>query len=206
MKNKHTLLLSLILTPCFASAAGNDIYKYKDEKGNIIYTDKMPINVKNAGVLSKKTGVVKNLSELEEYEKYQNLTPEEQDKIQKQIEAEAQQIKKDEVILKKYSTVEELEKLKEYELGQLQRAISNDNNILEGLNSQKDVIAKSTKNNKKNTNQELEKIEENIRKIQLNKEKNEKMLSEREQMFKSDKERLMKFLNYKNKEKSTSDK
>ncbi len=206
MKNKHALLLSLILTPCFASAAGNDIYKYKDEKGNIIYTDKMPINVKNAGVLSKKTGVVKNLSELEEYEKYQNLTPEEQDKIQKQIEAEAQQIKKDEVILKKYSTVEELEKLKEYELGQLQRAISNDNNILEGLNSQKDVIAKSTKNNKKNTNQELEKIEENIRKIQLNKEKNEKMLSEREQMFKSDKERLMKFLNYKNKEKSTSDK
>ncbi len=206
MKNKHTLLLSLILTPCFASAAGNDIYKYKDEKGNIIYTDKMPINVKNAGVLSKKTGVVKNLSELEEYEKYQNLTPQEQDKIQKQIEAEAQQIKKDEVILKKYSTVEELEKLKEYELGQLQRAISNDNNILEGLNSQKDVIAKSTKNNKKNTNQELEKIEENIRKIQLNKEKNEKMLSEREQMFKSDKERLMKFLNYKNKEKSTSDK
>ncbi len=192
--------------PAISFALGNDIYKYKDEKGNIVYTDKMPINIKNAGILSKKTGVVKNLAELEQYEQYQNLTPEEQNKIQKQIEAEAQEIKKDEIILKKYSTVEELERLKEYELGQLQRAITNDNNILDGLNSQRDSLSKNNKNSKKNNGQELEKIEENIRKIQLNKEKNEKMLSEREQMFKNDKERLMKFLSYKNKEKTTSDK
>lgn len=206
MKKTKLTLITLICMPAISFALGNDIYKHKDEKGNIIYTDKMPINIKNAGILSKKTGVVKNLAELEQYEQYQNLTPEEQNKIQKQIEAEAQEIKKDEIILKKYSTVEELERLKEYELGQLQRAITNDNNILDGLNSQRDSLSKNNKNSKKNNGQELEKIEENIRKIQLNKEKNEKMLSEREQMFKNDKERLMKFLSYKNKEKTTSDK
>ncbi len=206
MKKTKLTLITLICMPAISFALGNDIYKYKDEKGNIVYTDKMPINIKNAGILSKKTGVVKNLAELEQYEQYQNLTPEEQNKIQKQIEAEAQEIKKDEIILKKYSTVEELERLKEYELGQLQRAITNDNNILDGLNSQRDSLSKNNKNSKKNNGQELEKIEENIRKIQLNKEKNEKMLSEREQMFKNDKERLMKFLSYKNKEKTTSDK
>lgn len=192
--------------PNIVLAAGSDIYKYKDEKGSIIYTDKMPINIKNAGILSKKTGVVKNLAELEQYEQYQSLTPEEKEKIQNQIQAEAEQMKKDEVILKKYSTIEELEKLRNYEVGQLQRAISNDNNILEGLNSQKESISKTNKNSKKTNTQELEKLDENIRKIQLNKEKNEKMLAEREQMFNADKERLTKFLNYKNKEKVTSDK
>lgn len=204
MKNKKLTLITLLFMPSLILAAGNDIYKYKDENGNIIYTDKMPVNIKNAGILSKKTGVVKNLAELEQYEQYQNLTPEEQNKIQKQIEAEAQEIKKDEVILKKYSTIEELERLKEYELGQLQRAIANDKNILEGLIIQKENLAKNSKNSKKNNSQELEKIEENIKKIELNKDKNEKMLSEREQMFKNDKERLLKFLNFKNKEKTTS--
>ncbi len=206
MKKTKLTLLTLSLIPTIVLAAGSDIYKYKDEKGNIIYTDKMPINIKNAGILSKKTGVVKNLAELEQYEQYQSLTPEEKEKIQNQIQAEAEQIKKDEVILKKYSTIEELEKLRDYEVGQLQRAITNDSNILEGLNSQKESIAKSNKNSKKNNTQELEKLDENIRKIQLNKEKNEKMLADREQMFNSDRERLTKFLNYKNKEKITSDK
>ncbi len=206
MKKIKITLLTLFLMPNIVLAAGSDIYKYKDEKGNIIYTDKMPINIKNAGILSKKTGVVKNLAELEQYEQYQSLTPEEKEKIQNQIQAEAEQIKKDEVILKKYSTIEELEKLRDYEVGQLQRAIANDNNILEGLNSQKESVAKTNKNSKKNNSQELEKLDENIRKIQLNKEKNEKMLAEREQMFNTDKERLTKFLNYKNKEKVTSDK
>jgi Domain of unknown function (DUF4124) len=206
MKKIKITLLTLFLMPNIVLAAGSDIYKYKDEKGNIIYTDKMPINIKNAGILSKKTGVVKNLTELEQYEQYQSLTPEEKEKIQNQIQAEAEQMKKDEVILKKYSTIEELEKLRNYEVGQLQRAISNDNNILEGLNSQKESISKTNKNSKKTNTQELEKLDENIRKIQLNKEKNEKMLAEREQMFNADKERLTKFLNYKNKEKVTSDK
>ena len=206
MKKIKITLLTLSLMPNIVLAAGSDIYKYKDEKGSIIYTDKMPINIKNAGILSKKTGVVKNLAELEQYEQYQSLTPEEKEKIQNQIQAEAEQMKKDEVILKKYSTIEELEKLRNYEVGQLQRAISNDNNILEGLNSQKESISKTNKNSKKTNTQELEKLDENIRKIQLNKEKNEKMLAEREQMFNADKERLTKFLNYKNKEKVTSDK
>lgn len=204
--NKKNLILAIIISPNFLFAANNDIYKYKDEYGNVIYTDKAPKNIKNAGILSKKTGIVKNISDIEDYEKYQNLTIEEKQKIKEKIEQESLQIKKDEIILKKYSTVEELEKLREYELGQIQRAINNDKNIIEGLQNQKNTILNQNKNIKnKNSIQDIEKIEENLKNIQINKEKNEKMLKKREALFKEDKERLLNFLNLKKTEKINAD-
>ncbi len=199
----------LILTPLFLSfnvfAQSGEIYKTTDKQGNVYYTDKIPRGEKDVNVLSKKTGIVKSLSELESFNNAQKLNPTELSEIEKVKLQEEEQIRKDQNLINTYSNVEELEKIKSYELDQIKRAISTDDNIISSLENRRKQLEDSVKNTKKKdpeVEKDLAKTLENINNAKKNKEKNTQMLNERTAKYDSEKERLIKVLELIKKEKN----
>lgn len=129
MQYKNALLISLLAVMSNVSFAqvtidNAVIYKYKDSKGNIIYSDNIPSSEKGQySVLSGKSGVLKQVVEKE-------LTSEEveavnQKKTQDKNDANKilEQRKRDNSLLATYSSVDEITKLKTFELSQINQAI-----------------------------------------------------------------------------------
>lgn len=195
-------LIVLSITGCFSalcSAQSNEIYKYKAKNGDIIYTDKAPTGNKNeVSILSRKSGVLKNLGDLEAYEASQELTQEDKDKIALQKKQESDQLEKDKQLLAIYSSPKDVDEVKKYELEQLDRAIQNDVNIIASLKDRKDQMEKDMKSNPKvqaEYNKDYARINDSLEKTQENLERNKKMYGEREKKYEDDKARLVSVLN-----------
>ncbi|NCP98123.1 hypothetical protein GW796_07360 [archaeon] len=192
---KIVMLTSVMFLSSWANSQTSEIYRYKDKSGNLIYTDKFPSNKKTeVGILSKKTGVLKNLSDLEATKEAQKLTDEERLVISKGKEKEEEQIKKDQFLLNTYSNTDELDRIKKYELDQIDRAIQNDINIVSALKEQRDQMDKDIKanpKNKDNVSSEYSKISESIDKTNINLNKNKEMYIEREKKYNGERARLV---------------
>ena len=128
MQYKNVLLISLISIVSSASFAQSmenaTIYKYKDSKGNVIYSDNIPSNEKGQySVLSGKSGVLKQVVEKEltsdEVEVMNQKKNEEKVASEKSLE----QRKRDNSLLSTYSSIDEISKLKNFELSQINQAI-----------------------------------------------------------------------------------
>lgn len=138
------------------------IYKYKDSKGHIIYSDNIPSNEKGQySVLSGKSGVLKQVVEKE-------LTPEEidalnQKKAQDKNDAlkQLEQRKRDNSLLATYSNVDEINRLKNFELSQINQAIKtqigNITDLKDKINQVSDNLTANPNNKKlKDTLQDLQ--------------------------------------------------
>jgi hypothetical protein len=211
MNNKNiklTLISSMVILSFGVNAQSqkNDIYRYKDSSGNFIYTDKLPKD-KNleVGILSKKTGVIKNLSDLEAARAAKEMSEDEKNAIAIAKVKEEDQIRKDQYILNTYSSVEEIDKIKKYELDQIDRAIKNDVNNVASLNDRKKIIDKEVLANPSNKNTydaELQRINEAITSSNSSLDKNKKVYFERDKKYNEEMERFSAVINLLNKQKS----
>lgn len=195
-KNKiNTIILASLLMSAFAAhAQSSEIYRYKDKNGNFIYTDKSPIQKGlEVGVLSKKTGVIKNMSELEAAKNFDKNNEEFLAKEAEIREQEKEQLKKDQYLLNTYSSTKDIDQIKQYELDQIDRSIQNDINIISTLKDRRDQLEKEIKTNPKlkaEYDKEYIKLNENIERSQTNLNKSKEMYKEREKKFNDEKERL----------------
>lgn len=201
------ILSSLLTYSVGAIAQTGEIYRYKDKEGNLIYTDKIPRGkISEIGVLSKKTGVLKNFSELEAAKIAQEMTEEEKLKIAETKIKEAEQFKKDQHLLNTYSSVQEINQIKQYELDQIDKSIQNDNNTLANIKERKSQIQKDIKNSPKaaskiSNEEELGRLDDMQAKIMTSLDRSQKMYTEREQKYTNEKERFTAVINMINKEK-----
>ena len=162
------------------------IYRYKDKNGSIIYTDRIPRGTNEIGVLSKKTGVLKNLSDLEAARAAQEMTEEEKIALETAKTKEAEQTKKDQHLLNTYSSVQDIDKIKQYELEQIDRAVQNDVNMIASLNERITQIEKEIKANpesKKSYEAEIGRVNASIKSANSSLEKNKSMYVEREKKY-----------------------
>ncbi len=201
-------LLGVVSVNAFAQAGrnvANDIYRYVDESGKVIYTDKYPKQKDlEVGVLSKKTGIMKNKSELEAAAASELLSDEERTELALAKLKEEEQIKKDQALLNTYSNSAEIEKLKKYELEQIDKTIQNDiSNIATSKKRIEEIKKEMTKNPsvKATYENEINRINDNIIKFNSNLEKNRKMYVEREQKYNEEKDRFIAVMKLLDKEK-----
>ena len=207
-KNIKLAIFSSLITCSFTvMAQTNEIYRYKDKDGAILYTDKLPRGKPSEiGVLSKKTGVLKNYSELESAKIAEQMTEEEKLKLAEEKVKEAEQLKKDQHLLSTYSSVQEINQIKQYELDQIDRSIQNDKNNLENIKERKSQIQKEMKAVSKaaakiSFEEEISRLDDMQAKIMTSLERSQKMYTEREQKYTNEKDRFNAVLNMIKKEK-----
>jgi hypothetical protein len=205
----HIAVLSSLLGCAFSAVAQTgEIYRYKDKDGNLIYTDKLPKGkINEIGVLSKKTGVLKNYNELEAAKVAQEMSPEEKQKIEENKLKEAEQLKKDQHLLNTYSSVQEINQIKQYELDQIDKSMQNDKNTLANIKDRKSQIQKEMKSNPKaaskiSYDEEIARLDDMQAKLTTSLERSQKMYAEREQKYTNEKERFTAVINMINKEKA----
>ena len=192
--NKKILALligSFFISSAFAQAV---VYRYKDTKGKMVYSDSVPANEKGqVDVLSGRTLALKKITE-------KQLTPEEieakmiAEKEQKNIIENSEIGKqKDQALLANYSSVDDIEKLKQYELQQINRAIQNDTDVLNTLKDKKLVLENKSKQNSgkllPKDEIELKDIQQNYDNLVTNLEKNKQLYDSRDKKYNEDKAR-----------------
>lgn len=206
MKNKLLIITALIsvigITEAHAQnkrsvSQDNMIYKYYDSKGNPVYSDKLPANEKGEfSLLSSRSGMIKEVVDGEmSQEEIENLIKEkEEQKIftQNQLQSDA----KDKALLIAYSSVADIDKLKEYELSQIDLGIKNN---IDNLATLKDYIANLEENYKldpdnDNIAEDIEKAKNNYEIIQNTLDSNKQMYAERERKYNEDKQRYLEIL------------
>lgn len=194
IKIKNKIVFSTFFLS-FSVVNAGEIYKIPQPDGTFLYTDKMPKYDKKIGVLSKTSGVIKPFSEEDYNQDIKDPNSNEILNAEKRKSTDGDQRASNDILVSKYSNLEELDKIKKYDLEQLQRAISTDTNIIETLTIQKESILKES-NGKMNekSSQELKRVENGIKNASVNKERNEKMLKEKEQGYNKDRESLVKML------------
>lgn len=201
-KNLVTLLLGLSICNSYAEPL---IYKIKDKNGKTIYTDRLPANEKGAyTILSSKSGILKTNIEKElnkEEIQIQEQSIQEEKKIAEKSEF---QRKKDTALLSTYSNVDEIEKMKKFEMNQIEQSIKNN---IENIATLKEKINQLEDNSKTNPNNK--KIQENTQKLLIdlevankNLEYNNNLLNKRNIKYDDDKSRYEQIL----RQMSTSDK
>lgn len=216
MQYKNALLLgllSVISSVSFAQVSDNGtIYKYKDSKGHSIYSDNIPSNEKGQySVLSGKSGILKQVvdrqmtpEELEVYNQQKN-------KDKKVQEDSIDQKKRDNSLLSTYSSVNDITKLKTFELSQINQSISNQ---IKNITDIKDKISQLNSNMEKTPNNQ--KLKENVQSLQgqLNEsnnilDSNKVLLESRTKKYQTDELRyveLLKLMSTKNSDSSNTSK
>lgn len=196
MKNKvviSSLLLAMMSGYAFAQKADSIIYRYKDASGKTIYTDRIPANLKvEVDVLSSKTGVLKRTIEKQlTEEEFQRRLAEDQEKKDSVAKSDVQ-IRQDQILLNTYSSVADIERMKNYEKEQLDRAIQNDINNVAQLKDRKNFIDREIQKNPASSAlyvEEARRITENVTNIENNLKRNREMLVERTKKYDDDKKR-----------------
>lgn len=195
MKNIAVLLTLLFGAPVFA--ASPLIYKYKDSKGNIIYTDNMPANVKSEfSLLSSKSGTIKKVVE-KELSAQEVAQKEEKEKAEKAVveKTEAQK-KRDIALLSTYSNVDEIDKMKKYELAQIELGLKNNAetiHVIEQKLAQLDASKKLTPNNKQLMN-DYERTQNDLNLAKKTLEDNKALYEQRTQKYAEDRARYLEIL------------
>lgn len=166
MQYKNALLLgllSVISSVSFAQVVDNAvIYKYKDNKGNIIYSDNIPSSEKGQySVLSGKSGILKQVVEKEMTSAEVDVVTEQKNKDKKTQEDSVEQKKRDNSLLATYSSVNDITKLKNFELSQINQSITNQ---VKNITDIKEKISQINLNLEKTPNNQ--KLKENIQSLQ----------------------------------------
>lgn len=188
-KNVTILMASLIASSAFAQTT---LFRYTDSKGKVFYTDSVPANEKGRiDVLSAKTMALKTVNERqlnsEEIETKKAVEAE-----QKSVQLESDLVKqKNQALFSTYSSVNDIDKMKEYELQQINRAISSDGEAIGSLTDRKQQLEQERRenNNKMSakSEQELKAVEQNIKVAEENLQKNKNLYTSRENKYNEDK-------------------
>jgi len=193
-------LLVILVGSCFMSTAFSQsiIYRYTSN-GKTVYSDSVPANEQaKIDVLSSKTMALKRVNE-KQLSSEQVQEKMEMDKNQKDITANSEISKqKDLALLANYSSLDDIEKMKSYELQQINRSIQNDTDVMTTLKDKKAELDNKSKNAVGNVSpkdqQEVKDLQQNIDSITANLEKNKKLYDSRDQKYNEDKTRYTSIL------------
>lgn len=197
--NKSLLLLSLGLGLVSSAFADTTVYRYKDAHGRIVYSDTIPATERGEiEILSGKTMSLKKVTEkqLSKQEIEQRNT---QEKEQKNLLENSEIAKqRDQALLANYSSLDDIEKMRSYELQQINRAIQNDSDNLSTLKDRKTELEAKSKNSvggpSIKNQQELKDLQQNIDNINANLEKNKTLYDNRDKKYSDDKARYTEIL------------
>lgn len=173
------------------------IYKRVDAQGKTIYSDHIPANAKERyEAYSSKTLSLQKVTERELSEsEYMLADRDKRSAEQEQIKADIQR-KKDESLLGTYNSLDDIARMKKFELNQLDNSIKNDIEMLARLRDTNSVLDEQIKANKGNTTNErlLEdrsvKNDKDISVLQENIERNRKLYVEKENKYNEDRARF----------------
>lgn len=146
--NKKILILSILFfnNNVFAD---NVVYKFLDDKGNVYYSDSIQPNQSSKyEVLSGKTGVLKKIVD-DDLTKNKQIENDKQKVDEKTI---AEQKRKDNSLLASYSSVDEINRLKDFEISQINQSIKNQlssiTDLKDRITEQTDLVESNSKNTK----------------------------------------------------------
>lgn len=200
--NFKTFLIVLGLTGVTSAYAQSNSqsqgYIYKIENGgSAIYTDRVPANEKREfSVLSSKSGTVKKVieRELTDFEQEERRKNEEDAKTATLKASEER--RRDDVLLQTYSSVEDIDKYRDYELNQINLSIeSSIDNIAvykDRITGLQEILSKN--NNNKKVKEDLDKARSNLAETQRNLDSSKKLYIEKQSKYQEDKlryERVM---------------
>lgn len=190
-------LISVMGTTLGTSAfAQSKIYRFVNADGSVVYSDNVPATEKGEiEVLSSRTMALQDVQEKqlddEEIEARQAII-EEQEVAKKTSELEQQ---RKQALLNQYNSVNDIEKLKEYELQQISRTLASNEEVLISLEKSKDQILQETSKNKGKLPAKLERdladIENNIKNVEKAVEANRELYNTREQKYEEDKKQYL---------------
>ena len=189
---KKTILVFSLLAIFSNIATAQNIYKYIDKNGAVVYVDKMLISISQEVDVYKKgsASLKKVIQKDEQLENTSDEVVEDENVKRKRLE----QNKKDQRLILLYQKVEDIDNARNNEVKDIKRNIENDRLALATLEEKKEVVestlAKNPKN-KDNLNKELGLIIENINSITNNIVKNEDSLNKINLRYMEDKERFL---------------
>ena len=189
---KKTILVFSLLAIFSNIATAQNIYKYIDKNGAVVYVDKMLISIsQEVDVYKKGSAYLKKVIQKDEQlENASEEVVEDENVKRKRLE----QNKKDQRLILLYQKVEDIDNARNNEVKDIKRNIENDRLALATLEEKKEVVestlAKNPKN-KDNLNKELGLIIENINSITNNIVKNEDSLNKINLRYMEDKERFL---------------
>jgi hypothetical protein len=198
MKNKYkimglTLFSALISNVAFAESV---IYKMTDKNGKIVYTDRVPAGEKGAyAVLSPKSGVLK-ANVQKELSTTEVAVLEEKTKTEKNItEKNELQRRKDTALLSTYSNVSEIDKMKQFEMNQIDQSIKAS---VDSIANIKERLAQNEENSKnggnKKTQADAQKLQTDLDVATKTLEYNKDLLTKRSVKYDEDKSRYEQIL------------
>lgn len=180
------------------SAASSNGYIYKVNKGqSVIYSDIIPADEKSeVVVLSSGSGTIKTVMERELTKtEVRDRAKEYEQQVAQNIK-EAEELKRDNLILQTYTSVEDIEKYKNYELSQINQSINvNIDNIAiykDRIESIESDLKKSPNNQKLKT--ELEKTKVSLSESQKTLDTSKKLYVDKDDQYNADKARYLRVL------------
>ena len=199
MKKQTIVLLvsSFLMSSSFAQSI---LYRYKDDKGQTIYTDKYPDGTRKlVDVISTKSMTMMRQVKPGELTTEEVQIKQEQEKDAKStLMAEIVNKQKSQALLTQYASVNDIEKMRDFELRQITQAITNDTDQLNNLKQRITEIDKELKipNNPNTTRlqQEQQNIQSNIQLANKNLETNKLLYEQRNSKYNDDKLQYQKLL------------
>lgn len=191
---KNILYLLFLLIPSTSFAASSYIYKYQDKDGNFVYTDNMPPSVKGEfSLLSSKSGTIKKVVEKELNAEEITIRDEKIKEEKAIIEKSEAEKKRDVALLSTYTNVDEIEKMKNYELNQIQQGLKNNNDTINVLQKRLDTLRANEKLNPQNKElkNEIERTESDVNLAKQALNSNQDLLEQRTKKYEEDKKRYL---------------
>lgn len=154
LNNKKKLLPMLLgCMLCQISLAEPIIYKTVKKNGQVVYSDRLPANEKgNYSVLSGKSGILKTTVEKELSKEEVAVIENKKEEDKKNLVSTELQRKKDSALLSTYSNVGEIEKMKKFEVNQIDQSIKSGIEVVANVKdrmTQNQERLKNAPNNKK---------------------------------------------------------
>ncbi len=212
MKIKHSMIVLAILSlvtsvhaqnsrsgkPKGGSKENGVVYRYVDDAGKTMYTDRVPPGYKGqVDILSAKNGTLKSTIDRELTDEEYQAVIEEENKQKESDKTNKAQLQSDQTLLSQYSSVNEIDEMKKYELDQIKKAIELDLKNIKSVEERKMLIANEINKDARNKSvykDEINRLNDQYDSINKNLSNNQQMFDKRQKKYDEDKERYLNIL------------
>ncbi len=180
------------------SKENNVVYRYVDDTGKTFYTDRVPPGYKGqVDILSAKNGTLKSSIDREMTDEEYQAALAEEEKQKEETKNNKAQLQSDQTLLSQYSSVNEIDDMKKYEVDQIKKAIELDLKNLKSVEERKALIANEINKDARNKSvykDEIVRLNDQSDSINKNLSNNQQMLEKRQKKYDDDKARYLNIL------------
>lgn len=190
---------SLFIYSNLNTAKAQVIYKRVNQNGVMVYSDYIPTNSKERyETYSSKNMSLRKITEREltqtEYASI-DYQKKEEENIRKIV---AEEKRKDEILLSTYNTISDIDRMKDFEIGQLNNSLANETEMLARLKDQNNILTENLVNAPENNRDSLQnnilRNQRDITSLENSISRSRSLVIEKEQKYKEDKERFTRIL------------